>query len=522
MNNIAIFLFLCLSNLFYGQSPNDVAKSPKSQNLSPVDFGAIGDGVSNDYAPFQKAVEWASKSNNKKLFIPNNYKFNLGNQTIDFTKIPSGIILDFEGGVVMNANLVGLNTKIDAARIKIFENVKLSGTFLSAYDAAYPEWFGGFPNDVQYDLVDALKKLDPVFSDFSLGIGDYFTSKGEYMIKGLRGVSMAGTKVVLLAEKPNTYLFSMGKVGGAFKDRNYDFNYITDLSIVITQKRPGIKLKGIRGVIIGAAHKPRIENVRIKQSEEFQRFTKNDLQLFLSNQNKVNDANVGIEFRGDSEVTHLSNVFTLADVGILFSQYTDIVYVSDYMNWCGVYGLANVYFRKEAVQSQNILFTGTQSWNQGLYGFYSEDSDLWNTFRNNKYENVRIEQLTKEITQNGKVASTSIRIGKSNLIASPIFENVILSGASNGIYLGETTSGNIYFEKINLYPDITIKRDFAIKTKFLKPSTSPYETPLKVYLKQVDLYTDSDSYFENSTSAGAKSADPAQKNRFTDEVFSYK
>ena len=280
--------------------------------------------------------------------------------------------------------------------------------------------------------------------------------------------------------------------------------------------------KGNRGIIVGAVHKPTIENVKIKQSEDFQKFTKTDLERFLTNINVAKEANVGIEFKGDSEVSHLSNIFTLSDIGIMFSEYTDIVQVSDYMNWCGQYGLANIYVKKEAVKSQNLLFTGSQSWNQGLYGFYSEDSNEWNTLRNNKFENVRIEQLTSEILQSGKLVSTSIRIGKSNLVAHLIFENIILSGASNGIYIGETTSGNIYFDKVNLVPDITVKRDFAIKTKLLSPSNSKLENPLQISLKNVDLYHDAESYFENSTKAPQnRGGENSQKNVFTDSVISY-
>ena len=267
---------------------------------------------------------------------------------------------------------------------------------------------------------------------------------GEYAVKGLRGISMAKSKVIFVTDKSNTYLFSMGKVGGNYQDRIYDYNYIKDLQIVISGKSALSQLKGNKGIIVGAAHKPSLQNIKITQNSINQTLKKTDLQQFLKDRNKVNDCNVGIKFNGDSEVSHLSNIFTLGDIGILFSKYTEIVYISDYMNWCGKYGLANVYFRKEAVQSQNVLFTGTQSWNEGLYGFYSEDSDLWNILRNNKYENVRIEQLTKEINDGGKLASTSIRIGKSNLIANAIFENIILSGASNGIYVGATTSGNIF------------------------------------------------------------------------------
>lgn len=520
MKYLFFIIGLLFSNIAHSQS-NSSFNEPNQNKNSLLDFGAVGDGKTNDSSAFLKAISIVSKQSSKKILIPNNYNFNLGNVQIDFKKYDSGITFEFQGGILSNANLIGNNTRIKADRSKIFENINLSGSFISTSDSAYPEWFGCFPNDKKIDLIDALRNLDCVFYDISLGTGNYYTQKGEYMVRGLSGVSMANSRVILETDKSYTYLFSIGKIGGTLKDRNYDYNYIKNVSLHISRKSAGVQLKGNRGVIIGAAHKPFIENIRIKQSEDFQRFKKSDLENFLSNNSKVNDANVGIEFKGDSEVTHLSNVFTLADIGILFSEYTDIVQVSDYMNWCGQYGLANIYIKKNAVKSQNLLFTGTQSWNQGLYGFYSEDSNEWNTHRNNKFENVRIEQLTKEILQNGKVVSTSIRIGKSNLVAHLIFENIILSGASNGISIGETTSGNIYFDKINLVPDITIKRDFAIKTKLLPPSDSYLETPLQISLKNVDLFTDSESYFENSKNPSANRIGTERKNKFTDVVISY-
>ncbi|WP_133121680.1 hypothetical protein [Chryseobacterium sp. PMSZPI] len=515
---IVILIFILIKdNLWANKQYENTIK----QTYSLLDYGAVGDGTKDDSQAFIRALESIDKTLTKKLIIPDGYFFNLSNKNFDLTKYSKGIILEFQGGIIMNATLKGNQTKIKAERIKLFDNINLSGSFSSLSDYAYPEWMGIFPNDNTIDLADGIKKLSPVFFDISLGTGDYYTRKGEIPVNGLKGVSMAGTRVIMETDKSNTYLFSLGKIGGTVKERTYNYNYIRDVNLFITTKTNTTKLKGNRGIIVGAVHKPLLENVRIQQSFGYQMFVKSDLYDFLKNENKVQDANVGIDFHGDSEVSKLSNIFTIADIGIMFSQYTDFVNITDFMNWCGPFGLANVYFKKEAVQSQNLLFTGSQSWNQGLYGLYSEDSNLWNSFRNNKFENLRIEQLTADITQNGKVVSTSIRIGKSNLIANLMFENIILSGASNGIYIGETTSGNLYFDNVVLYPDTAIKREFAIKSKFLKPSTSPYETPFKIHLKNVDLYNDTESYFENSDLKQSRSSLPSKDNRFTEAVISY-
>ncbi len=519
MKNIIIILLLSTVLL---SAKDNIKNYSDLKDYTPLDFGAKGDGKNDDSQALIKALEFISKTNSKQLLIPNDYVFNLGNKTIDFRKISSGIILDFDGGYIKNGALIGYNTKIKAERIKIFENVKLSEVFLSASDHAYPEWFGAFPNNNQIDVVDALKQLDPVFFDISLGTGDYYTTKGEYQVRGLSGVSMAKSRLIMETDKSNTYLLSMGKIGGTVKERTYDYNYVKNLSLFITKKNPNSKLKSNKGIIIGAVHKPLIENVRIQQALDYQIFSKSDLYDFTKGEKKVSEANIGIEFNGDSEVTRMTNIFTLSDIGIMFSKYTDFVNVTDFMSWCGKFGLANVYFRKEAVQSQNLLFTGSQSWNQGLYGLYSEDSYEWNTFRNNKFENVRIEQLTSEILKDGKVVSTSIRIGKSNLIAQLMFENIILSGASNGIEIGETTSGDIYFDNVILYPDVTIKRAFAIKSKFLKPSTSKYENPFRMHLKNINLPDDVESYFENTkTLYERENSRISGKNIFTDEIITY-
>ncbi|WP_373747946.1 hypothetical protein [Kaistella sp.] len=522
-----LFIFLLIfSTSYHAENTKlDFAKTDKklyliTEKFSLIDFGAVGDGTTDDSGAFIKAITAVSKSSSKTLLIPGNFIFNLSNKTIDFAKHSNNIILQFNGGILINGNLVGSRTRVNAQRIKIFENIILSGTFTSVTGYAYPEWFGAFPFDNRLNLVDALRKLDPVFFDIQLGAGDYFTQDGEYLAKGLSGIAMGKSNIIWETDKSNTYLFSLGMVGGQLKNRTFDYNYIKNLTLFITKKSRETKLKGNTGIIIGASHKPFIENVNVKQSLDYQRFNRSDLQEFISDEKKLNDANVGIEFKGDSELSILNNITTYADVGILFSQYTDMASVTNYINDCGPYGLANVYFTKHAVQSQSILFNGTQSWNRGLYGFYSEDSNLWNTFRNNRFENIRIEQLTAEIVKNKKVVSTSIRIGKSNLIANLIFENIILSGASNGIFVGETASGNIFFDKVFLYPDITIKRDFAIKTKMVPPRKSPDETPFNIHLKNIDLYRDSPSIFENSQNS-ALQRNTSQQNKFSDLIIAY-
>jgi len=55
----------------------------------------------------------------------------------------------------------------------------------------------------------------------------------------------------------------------------------------------------------------------------------------------------------------------------------------------------------------------------------------------------------------------------------------------------------------------------------LPPSSSPYETPLQIHLKNVDLFRDSESYFENSKTILNKDSGREIKNRFEDVTISY-
>jgi hypothetical protein len=489
IKSLFVIYSILVSGIFHCQQNVEL----KTRDYSLIDFGAKGDGKSDDSFALQKALEIVSKTNAKKLIIPNDYIFNLNSKSIDLDKFSSGIILDFQGGYFKNGQLNGNKTIIKAERIKIFDNIKLSGTFFSALDYAYPEWYGCFPNDITLDVVDALKQLDSVFFDISLGAGDYFTRKGEYQIKGLKGVSMAKSRLILDTDKSYTYILSMGKIGGGVTDRTYDYNYLKDITLVVISSNKK-RLKGNKGLIIGAVHKPIVENVKIFQLSDYQMFIKKDLEDFVNNNIKSSEANVGVEFNGDSEVSNILNLFTLGDVGILFSTFTDFVNISNYMNWSGKYGLANVYYRSQALSSQNILFSGSQSWNQGLYGLYAESTKSYNSFPNVKFENLRIEQLTSEIKFKDKLQGANIWIGENETISNLQLNNIMLSGTSNGIHIGNTSYGKISLENFLTWSDKSIKKEYALDINFKNS-----DAPLIVYLRNISLQPDAESYFRNGT-----------------------
>lgn len=489
-----LYLIFCIlssvPSFAYLQKTEHLLLQEKKYSLT--DFGAKGDGISDDTAAFLKALLFVQNTPSKILFIPGNYTFNLEKKTIDFRNFKSGIILAFEGGVILNGNLLGHQTRIKADRINIFENINLSGSFISTTDYAYPEWYGAFPFDINVDLVDALIKLDPVFYDISLGAGDYYTKKGQYMVKGLKGLSMAKTRVIMENDRSNTYVFSLGKVGGSSKERNYEYNYIKDLTVAMSSVK-NTRLTGNRGIIIGAAHKPMLENVKVFIFGDKLQFSETDLEEFVTDRKKMEEANVGLEFNGDSEVTNISNFFTLSDIGVLFTTFCDFVTIRDYMSWTGPYGLSNVYYKSKALNSQNILFTGAQSWNQGLFGLYTENSITYNSFPNVKFENLRIEQLVSTIKKQNKLKGANIWIGENETISNLQFENIMFAGNSNGIHIGNTTYGRVSMENIITWGDPKVKKDFALDINY-KIS----DAPLLVYLKNISLPSDTESYFKNA------------------------
>lgn len=490
-----IFSFLCLTMCLYVFAGSNKIKDERlvfqsKQDISLKDYGAVGDGKNDDSQAFQKALEAVSKSKSKILIIPANNNFNLSGNSIDFNQYESGIILKFEGGFFSHGKFSGNYTKISGSRLKILDlTMQLTGTFIPMDDFAYPEWYGIYPNDKQYDLADALRMLNSVFFDISLGIGDYYTKKGEISVKGLTGVSMEKTKVYYETEKSNTFLLSLGKIGGKLSDRTYDYNYIKNMTLLISGKT-GVRQKGNRGIIVGAVHKPLLENVKIFQYSDYQQLGKKDLDQFVSGSDKISDVNVGIEFRGDSELTTINNLYTLSDVGILFSEFTDFVTVRDYTHNSGLFGLATVYYRSTALPSQNILFTGAQSWNQGLYGFYAEKSNTTASFANVKLENVRIEQLTSNIRLNNKLEGANIWLSGNEIISNLQLHNIMLAGTANGIHIGPTAYGRLSLRDIITWSDKNIVKDFALDVNF-SPNSS-----LIVFLNNVSLGPDAKSNFE--------------------------
>lgn len=114
-------------------------------------------------------------------------KFDLQNKTIT---LPSSSVLDFEGGILTNGELKGDNTRIEGALIPLFQNVRLSGTWV--IDGVRVEWFGAQPNKPNYDCSDAINKSISVASVLNVPV---LLSSANYYIKktiDLNSVGMQG------------------------------------------------------------------------------------------------------------------------------------------------------------------------------------------------------------------------------------------------------------------------------------------------------------------------------------------
>ena len=403
--------------------------------------------------------------------------------------------LKFErGGLIKNGILSGNDAYLDAGRFEIFDydSLSLTGGFTCITGWSYPEWWGLKCNDSNYDLADYVAKLNENFVSISLNSGYYYTKKGEMSIKNLKGVSKRSTFIDFNPQKNNTYLFTLGKPSGLVAERDFDWRTIEDLYIHIN---PSVRRHGITGIIVGAIHKPGISNIIINANSENAILTTQEQDAFVDNpKTGVLKANIGVEFRGDSELTNISNLFTLCDIGIKFTEFTDFVQVYDYMNWAKPNGICAVYIAESAVRSQNITFAGMQSYNEGLYGLYVEDSQQWATLRNFLMQGARVEQLNGNVVRNGKTIAYSYRIGASKMIMGAYFLNCYTAGSGNLFYIGETSRGSVTIDSLGsqIHPDFPL--ECSLNFTFGNEDVKDF----KIYLKDVNIYDSKPNIFNNA------------------------
>lgn len=427
--------------------------------ISLLDFGAKGDGVHDDSKAFLAAIKYASENAINIIEFNGNNVFNLNNSKI---RLPKRLALKFSGIILKNTELIGDNNLIIADPIQIFQNVSLSGVFINT-ENIYVEWYGTFPNEINsLDLKESLFRLNKVFFNIKLNQGTYYTKIGGIDLKGISGVSQNKTFIELMSEKNDQYLFNIGKIGGTVSERTYDSNTLKSVGLVLTAKKNKIYNNTL--LIVGACHKAKIQDVKFIANSEKTSLSFSELSTIANDPKQSYRSNNAISFDGASELIIFDNIFTLSDVGAKFKKNTDFVTFSNFTTWCGQNGLASVYFDDTTIS--NILFTGSQSWSQGLYGVYAGNGTGYNSFVNVTFENLRVEQLNSTVKKNNKVMATSFWFGDYEHIPNLTINNAMFAGTANGIRFGTVKDGQAILNNINGYYDNKIDRDFALKVNF--------------------------------------------------------
>jgi hypothetical protein len=322
-------------------------------------FKAKLSGVASDFEALHMAHEFASKTNHKTLLFSETCDLDLNGNPQGFSK---DIILKFNGGTIKNTVLYGDYTMIQAIPSQIFlENMSLEGSWKSSDGFAYPEWFGTVPNKTNsIDLKDSLEKLEP-FWNIKFGAGIYYSKKGEIPVRHFEGISRDHSIIEIDLDEDTKnvkYGLCLGKYEGLIVDpddpkgpsiRTY-FNTLREISVITTSS---VRKRNYSGVVVGNTHGGAVEDVIIINSNNMA-MDKADLEyILIDTEKRYKDANIGLEFRGCSELSIINNLETSADVGIGFNttmnddpvlqeQGVDWPSIYNFTSDCGKFGLASV------------------------------------------------------------------------------------------------------------------------------------------------------------------------------------
>lgn len=475
------FLFLLIFSNYLVLANSEKIHFELNQNsIDLKDFGAVGDGVSDDSNAIIKALKFIETQKYTMLDLNGNFVYNLNNKKIH---LPKRLLLKFSGAIIKNGELVGDNSLIVADPVRIFDQIRLSGHFVNT-DKVYVEWFGTIPNDAtSVDLKKSLEAINKVFFSVSLNAGVYYTRLGNIDLKGIKGLSAGQTFVEFQSSANDLHLFHIGKIKGTVSERTYDNNFLKSVTLVLTSNK---KIYNNKLLVVGACHQAKIDDVKFVANSVNTSLTMKELQSLISTENQ-NFPNVSIQFDGASELLDLNNIFSLSDIGIKFTTNTDFVTISNYTAWNGTNGFATISFEDTTIS--NVLFSGSQSWSQGLYGVYAKNATGYNNFVNVKFENVRLEQLNTEIKNENKVVASSFFFGDYIHISNLIFSNIMLAGTANGFRFGKIKDGTISLDNISVFYDPKVPREYALKINFTEKGSAylsmnnvqlPSDLPLKI------------------------------------------
>jgi len=435
-------------------------------------FGAIGDGSTDDSQAFINALSFCNSSQYNVLLIPDGYLFNLNGEDIN---VGTATLL-FEGGILKNANLIGgphsssACAWIDAGCYKIFDlDIIIVGRWDSAQGDIWVDWFGSIANDYHsVDLKHSIEALsnermigvnenneiitEKIFKVLSLNAGTYFSDECNIKISSLRGKGIDVSIVEFKLQNDNDFGFLIGEKSGTSAERTEN-NTLTNFTIYLGSKND-IYFKGVAGLVIGAVHKPLIENFKITTADHLTPSNKDDLLNFYNDiGNRYNELNCGVLIDGDGELAMIKNLFTYSQVGIYYKSKFDIINCVDYVHWCRPFGFCTIFIENET--GMNSTFTGSQSWNQGLFGLYAMPSISDANFTNWLIENLRIEQLNhcRDSSISKYYIGANIFIGNQNWLNNLIIRNTMMAATSNGIILNKLSTGFIELDNIKHYYD---------------------------------------------------------------------
>ena len=153
------------------------------------------------------------------------YDYCLAGQTIE---VPENCVLDFQGGSLRNGIIVGDDTKISAALIKIFDiNLLINGTWITDY--FYPEWYGakgdGITDDsLAFNLLSGkcIKLAEKIYAISNVTFGGSTSVIGSGVTYGFKQIDGSGGDCITLLNWNDGILRDFRIVGGKnIKEINY-------------------------------------------------------------------------------------------------------------------------------------------------------------------------------------------------------------------------------------------------------------------------------------------------------------
>lgn len=152
-------------------------------------YGVVGDGITNDFIPFRKAINFTAQAGIQLLF-PKGVDISFVGTIV----APQGCKLVFEGGTIVSGGLTGTQTEIRTGIFQIFStNVVLDGSF--SMDYICPQHFGAitnplltvFENDISVELqacIDSPMKVKLPMGFYYLSNTVEITQPKEIILEG--------------------------------------------------------------------------------------------------------------------------------------------------------------------------------------------------------------------------------------------------------------------------------------------------------------------------------------------------